>query len=131
MNIPGFDAEELLGPNIGIYRGRVGSDRPSRGAVSMQLDDPRYDRLKAVRLKNWDRLFESAGPLEQTCDTGAADCAKRCINELNAAYAECRKILDENKRLQCFEDARERGSNCQTNCSMSFPPSPVCPPIGL
>jgi hypothetical protein len=133
MNIPGFNAESSLGPNLGIYRGEGGFDPPTQGAVSMQLDDPLYDRLKTVRLKNWDSIVKDPGPEfgTQTCDTGAADCAKRCINELNVAYGECRKIRDGNDRLACFEDALTRGSNCQTNCSTSFPPTPVCPPIGL
>lgn len=131
MNMPGFTAEASLSPVKGTYRGRVGSDRPSRGEVSMQLDNSRYDRLKWIRLKNWDHLFTSPGFEEETCDTGAADCAKRCINELNAAKEVCRKIVDESRRQACFNEAVTRGSTCQTNCSRSFQSIPGCPPIGL
>jgi hypothetical protein len=131
MNIPGFVAESSLNPTMGIYRGRVQCDRPGRDAVSMQLDDPKFPKNKALRLNNWDRLFESSGPLEQTCDTGGADCAKRCTNILNEAYATCHDISDATARLTCYDDALKRGVECQKNCSTSFPPSPACPPIGL
>ena len=129
MGIPRFTAELSLSPTVGTYRGgRVCA--PKRGEVSMQLDNPRFNRPKFPRLKNWDRLFASPGPLEETCDTGAADCSKGCTSRLNAAKAECAKVVDETQRQSCFNEVVASASACQTNCSNSFPSTEACPPLG-
>jgi hypothetical protein len=130
MNVPGFSAESCLARNVGIHRSKIVSDHRSKPEVFMQLDDRRFPKSRFLKLKNWDKLFASPGPLETTCDTGAADCSKRCTHNLNADKATCNELTDESRRLACNTDAIARASNCQNNCSASFPPSFDCPPFG-
>lgn len=71
-------------------------------------------------------FFASPEFWEKTYDSGQADCAKRCISTLTTEKKACENIADPTKRQQCFEDARARASNCQTQCSASHPP-PIIP----
>lgn len=132
MQMPGFNAETSLGAARGTYRGRARADQTHNGGVSMQLDDSRYDRLKAFRLKAWDSIVKDHGPEigEQTCDSGAADCSKGCTSALNTEYNACKAVEGDDERLQCYTDAVARASACQTNCASSFPSTPVCPELG-
>jgi len=67
-------------------------------------------------------FFGSPEFWENTYDSGQADCARRCIEELTANKAACAAITNDAEKKQCYQDAYDRGSRCQTNCSRSFPP---------
>ncbi len=69
-----------------------------------------------------ENFFASPEFWENTYDSGQADCAKRCISTLTAERKACDKIADDAKRLQCYDDAKNKASRCQTQCSASFPP---------
>jgi outer membrane murein-binding lipoprotein Lpp len=61
-------------------------------------------------------FFQSPEFWENTYDSGQADCAKRCIAELQTHRQACLQ-LPENQRLACFQEATDRASRCQTQCS--------------
>jgi len=69
-----------------------------------------------------DNFFASPEFWENTYDSGQADCAKRCIEEVSAHRKACEEIADDTERQQCFQEASDRGSECQRQCSASFPP---------
>ncbi len=91
----------------------------------MQLDDPRFTRPKRFRPINWEHPFKTPGPLKQTCDTGAADCSRRCSSNLREANLACNNP-DVSDKQACINDNANRAANCQTNCSAAFPPSFDC-----
>lgn len=70
-------------------------------------------------LKNF---FEADEFWENTYDSGAADCARRCATTLVSEYKVCNAITDCLKKQQCFNEALSRASNCQTNCSRNNQP---------
>jgi hypothetical protein len=59
---------------------------------------------------------------ENPYDSGAADCAKRCTETLLSENKVCEKIADCAQKQQCFKEASERASNCQTQCSQNNQP---------
>jgi hypothetical protein len=61
-------------------------------------------------------FFQSPEFWENTYDSGQADCARRCIAELQTHRQACMQ-LPEGQRLQCFQEATDRASRCQTQCS--------------
>ena len=63
-----------------------------------------------------DDFFNSPEFWERTYDSGKADCAKRCIKELQTARAAC-MTRPEGQRLQCFQEATDRAAACQKGCS--------------
>jgi len=67
-------------------------------------------------------FFASPEFWENTYDSGQADCARRCIETLTAHRNVCKDKTDETERLQCFQEASDNASSCQTQCSGSFPP---------
>jgi len=67
-------------------------------------------------------FFASPEFWENTYDSGQADCAKRCIATLTSDLKACKQIADEAGRQKCINDAVDRASKCQTNCSASNPP---------
>jgi hypothetical protein len=67
-------------------------------------------------------FFASPEFWENTYDSGQADCARRCIETLTSERKACENIADDTQRLQCFQEASDRASRCQTQCSASFPP---------
>jgi hypothetical protein len=67
-------------------------------------------------------FFASPEFWENTYDSGQADCAKRCIETLTAERKACEGIADPTQRQQCFQEATDRASTCQTRCSQRFPP---------
>ena len=69
-----------------------------------------------------DNFFASDEFWQNTYDSGQADCAKRCISMLTSERKACEDIADDTQRLHCFQDATDRASNCQTQCSLSPPP---------
>jgi hypothetical protein len=69
-----------------------------------------------------DNFFASDEFWQNTYDSGQADCAKRCISALTAERKACEKIADATQRQKCFQDALDRASKCQTQCSASHPP---------
>jgi hypothetical protein len=64
-----------------------------------------------------DRFFSEPEFWENTYDSGQADCANRCIKDIQAHRAECAKKTDANERLQCYQEATERGAQCQKQCA--------------
>jgi hypothetical protein len=69
-----------------------------------------------------DNFFASPEFWENTYDSGQADCSRRCIETLTAERKACEDIADDTQRLQCYEDATARASECHRQCSASFPP---------
>jgi len=69
-----------------------------------------------------DNFFASPEFWENTYDSGQADCARRCIEDLTAHRNACKEITDDTERLQCFQEASDRASTCHAQCSGSFPP---------
>lgn len=63
-----------------------------------------------------ENFFQSPEFWENTYDSGQADCARRCIAELQTHREACLE-LPEDQRLACFEEAVQRGSRCQQQCS--------------
>ena len=61
-------------------------------------------------------FFHSPEFWEKTYDSGRADCAKRCIKELQTARAACMN-KPEGQRLQCFQEAVDRAAACQRGCA--------------
>lgn len=69
-----------------------------------------------------------ADPLDQffasdweTVDVGGAECAKRCISELNDRKKPCFEIEDEKERIKCIIEAVTVANNCHRNCNKQFP----------
>ena len=67
-------------------------------------------------------FFASPEFWENTYDSGQADCARRCIETLTVHRNACQEIADETQRLQCFQEASDRASECHKQCVASFPP---------
>jgi hypothetical protein len=104
--------------------------------VSMQLDNRLKipGGIKGIKMRPWDDIVGNSGPVfgEETCQVGGAECAKRCIEELNYSYSICAQESDAALKARCNEEALARASNCQDRCTSSFPPNlNVCPPIGV
>jgi hypothetical protein len=69
-----------------------------------------------------DNFFASPEFWENTYDSGQADCSRRCISTLTAERKACEEIADDTQRLQCYQDATARASECHRQCAASFPP---------
>lgn len=63
-----------------------------------------------------DDFFHSPEFWENTYDSAEADCARRCIAEIRTHREACME-LPEDERLACFQEAADRGSRCQQQCS--------------
>ena len=61
-------------------------------------------------------FFQSPEFWENTYDSGEADCARRCIAELQQLRAACAQ-KPEGQRLQCYEEASSRAFNCHRQCA--------------
>ena len=59
---------------------------------------------------------------ENRYDSGQADCARRCIATLTSERNACAGVTDAAKRQQCYQDATDKASRCQTQCSQNNPP---------
>ncbi len=70
-----------------------------------------------------DNFFESDEFWENPYDSGQADCSKGCITALTSQRKTCAIIEDASRRLQCYQDATDRASNCHRQCSGRFPPT--------
>jgi hypothetical protein len=69
-----------------------------------------------------DIFFASPEFWENPYDSGQADCANRCSSTLTSDLKECKKIADDAQRKKCMNDAINRASKCQTQCSASNQP---------
>jgi hypothetical protein len=67
-------------------------------------------------------FFASPEFWENTYDSGQADCSRRCIETLTEERKACEEIADDTQRLQCYQDASDRASECHKQCAASFPP---------
>jgi hypothetical protein len=62
-----------------------------------------------------EQFFSSPEFWENTYDSGEADCANRCIAQIAAHRAVCAtKPL--NEQQQCYQEAADRGAECQRQC---------------
>lgn len=62
-------------------------------------------------------FFSSPEFWERVYDSGMADCAGRCIRQIQQHRAQCAQIQNANQRLQCYQQASDRGANCQRQCA--------------
>jgi hypothetical protein len=69
-----------------------------------------------------ENFFASDEFWQNPYDSGQADCAQRCISTLTSERNACSRIADEGQRQRCFQDALDRASNCQRQCSANHPP---------
>jgi hypothetical protein len=71
-----------------------------------------------------DRFFAEPEFWENTYDSGQADCSRRCIEELQAAYAACDKQHPEGseERANCHATALADSVICHKRCAEAFPP---------
>jgi hypothetical protein len=62
-------------------------------------------------------FFASPEFWERVYDSGMADCASRCIRQIQQHRAQCAQIQNANQRLQCYQEAANRGAQCQRQCA--------------
>lgn len=77
----------------------------SRIAGSLLFRSPLEDFFSGPEF--WERVY----------DSGAADCARRCIAQTQAHRAQCAQITNANQRLQCYQEASDRAATCQRQCA--------------
>ena len=61
-------------------------------------------------------FFASPEFWENVYDSAEADCANRCIRQIQQHRAQCAQIANANQRLQCYQEASDRGARCQRQC---------------
>jgi hypothetical protein len=58
---------------------------------------------------------------ENPYDSGQADCARRCIEDLTERRKACEAMTDSAERQACYQSAVNDAALCQSRCSQAFP----------
>ena len=79
--------------------------------------------IRATRTWGWDKFLSEPEFRENTYDSGMADCAGRCIRNLNDEYRACDLAHDNGSTewANCRSEALGRAVLCQERCSDANP----------
>lgn len=122
---------------IGLLLARPGCNHPSADAIAKRVAELEA-KVATLEKRNNDLMLKTriggslfGSPLqnffaadefwENTYDSGQADCAKRCIQNLTDENKACSKKPDGPDKEKCFKDAVQGASNCHRGCSTRFP----------
>lgn len=107
------------GPGEGRLSARLQALENEVEALQKQHDDLALKGQIASSLlfrSPLDDFFNSPEFWENVYDSGEADCARRCIEQITLHRKQCAQIPNDNQRLQCFQEAADRGAACQRQC---------------
>lgn len=121
--------EPVPDPRLAELEKTVADLKEQLNKANAQLEGEVLKLQTIAQMHNFDGsplkdFFNAPEFWENTYDSGASDCCKRCAESNKALRKACSQKATQAERDACFADALRRVSNCVDGCSGRFPQQP-------